>query len=340
MNIKYFTCANSCEGFVNLTKSNISGIKNKFVIACSSQNAISGFIRRAGEYFEDKGYSVEYILNPSDRNSLWGCIVRMLNFCVLNKKCAQGEAIEINIGTDDSLSWLENKINNCYERMYCSFKEAKQIHDDWEQVYIKNMNFQKLDAFKKETLEQMFGQKRTSRDPQSCERFFGGSTKNGYVNLINDLTKDIGKRYFIKGRPGTGKSTFMKEVRKEAEKRGFDTEVYKCSFDPKSYDMVIVRGADFCVFDSTSPHEMFPTGNRDSILDFYIESGLGGADEKYKKALEKISKEYKLRVNEGMEHLKLASILEKELEDKATPFVNYPATENMLKTLIAEINKQ
>ncbi len=338
MNIKYFTCANSCQGFVNLTENNVSDIGKRFFISCSSRDTAANFIRRVGEYYENKNFSVEYILNPSDKNSLWGCIVRMLDFCVLSQQCGEN-GIKISLGEGEGLEALENKIKDCYEKMYCAYKEAKKIHDDWEKIYIENMNFEKLDAFKKQTAEQMFENKMTDRIPKSKERFFGASTKNGYVSLIKSLTEGIGKRYFIKGRPGTGKSTFMKEVKNEAEKRGFDTEVYKCSFDPESYDMVIVRGADFCVFDSTAPHEMFPSSDCDIILDFYRESGLEGVDEKYKNELESISKEYKLRINEGSEYLRLATILEKELESKAKDFVNYTASENMLKTLIAEINK-
>ncbi len=339
MNIKYFTCANSSNGFVNLTDSNISEIKNKFCVSCSSLIATSNFIRRIGEYFEDKGIFVEYILSPLDRNRYFGCVVKNYDFCLLDKRCVKEEMQEIDIGTSESLKDLENKIEECYKRMYYSFTEAKKIHDDWEEIYVNKMDFDRLNAFKKKTIERIFKEKRGNKKSNVVERFFGASTKHGYVNLVEELTEEIGKRYFIKGRPGTGKSTFMKEVAKEAEKRGFDAEIYKCSFDPNSLDMVIVREADFCVFDSTTPHEMFPSREKDYILDFYIESGLEGVDEKYKKTLDEISKEYKLRINEGMEHLKLASLLEKELEDKAGKFVDYIGTENMLKTLIAEVTK-
>ena len=340
MNTKYFTCAHSCRGFVNLTENNIDSIGKKFIIFCSSRDAAANFIRRVGEYFENKKYTVEYILNPSDKNSFCGCIVRMLDLFVGDKRILKDiDGIAIDLGTDESLLPLENKIKDCYESMYKAYGEAKEIHDVWEKIYIGNMDFDKLDKFQKQTINEMFAEKRKSGQPKSFERFFGGSTRNGYVNLINELTKDIRRRYFIKGRPGTGKSTFMKEVAKTAEERGFDTEIYRCSFDSESLDMVIVREADFCVFDSTAPHEMFPTSDRDTILDFYRESGLEGVDEKHKKELEKISREYKLRINEGNEHLRLATILEKELENKAKDFINYTASENMLKTLIAEINK-
>ena len=315
MNIKYFTCANSCKGFINLTGSNIKGLGRVYRIKSSSANRISCFIKDVGEYFESRNNLVEYILSSSDKSIYDGCIIKSLNMCLLNSKiCDTGT--DIDLGTTDKYTRLEEKIQGCYDRMYAAFAEAKKIHDDWEEVYIQNMDFEKLNTFKKKCIENMFYKIRGKGDAAICERFFGGSTKSGYVNLIDDLTSGIKSRYFIKGRPGTGKSTFMKEVAKEAESLGLDVQVYKCSFDPGSLDMVVVPEAGFCVFDSTSPHEMFPTKIGDSVLDFYKESGLIGVDEKHKKSLDEISVEYKRRINEGNEHLKLAALLEKELEDK------------------------
>ena len=80
------------------------------------------------------------------------------------------------------------------------------------------------------------------------------------------------KRIFIKGRPGTGKSTFLKKLSKSLIDNGFDVEEYYCSFDKESLEMVISRELSFAVFDSTSPHEKFPERETEEILDFYVNS--------------------------------------------------------------------
>ena len=315
MNIKYFTCANSCKGLINLTESNIKGIGRVYSIKSSSLKRMSNFIKQVGEYFESRNTLVEYILNASDKSIYDGCIIKDMNVILFNSKTFD-KGIEINLGTTEDYVWLEEKIQSCYDRMYVAFGEAKKIHDDWEKIYIGNMDFEKLNSFKKKSIDQMFNAAEYSENASVNDRFFGGSTKDGYVNLIDDLTRGIKNRYFIKGRPGTGKSTFMKEVANEAEKHGLDVIVYKCSFDPDSLDMVVVPHGEFCVFDSTAPHEMFPTKAGDRVLDFYKESGLVGVDEKYKKILDEISAEYRLRLNEGNEHLKLSAVLGTELENK------------------------
>ena len=80
------------------------------------------------------------------------------------------------------------------------------------------------------------------------KRFFGTTTPGGAVNFIDSITEDLNKRYFIKGRPGTGKSTFLKKLSKSLTEKGYDIEQYYCSFDPKSLDMVVCRELCFCVF--------------------------------------------------------------------------------------------
>ena len=56
---------------------------------------------------------------------------------------------------------------------------------------------------------------------------------------------------------------------KAASEAGYQTEVYHCGFDSDSLDMVIVRALDFAIFDSTLPHEHFPSRKGDELIDFY-----------------------------------------------------------------------
>ena len=123
------------------------------------------------------------------------------------------------------------------------------------------------------------------------------------VNYIDNLTRGLAKRIFIKGRPGTGKSTFLKKIKNAAIERGFDTETYYCSFDPSSLDMVIIRELSLCIFDSTSPHEMFPSLASDSILDIYDIAVTNGTDEKYSKELSEIQVKYDIELAGAKKYL-------------------------------------
>ncbi|MBL1704179.1 hypothetical protein ELE02_33765, partial [Klebsiella pneumoniae] len=120
-------------------------------------------------------------------------------------------------------------------------------------------------------------------------RFLGAATPKGAVDFVPNLTEGLPQRYFIKGRPGSGKSTMLKKLAKVAEEKGFDVEVYHCGFDPNSLDMVIVRELGFAIFDSTAPHEYFPSRGGDEIIDMYDLIVAPGTDEKYATEIRDVS---------------------------------------------------
>ena len=104
-------------------------------------------------------------------------------------------------------------------------------------------------------------------NPTVKHRFFGGATCKGAVDYVPELIELVGKRFFIKGRPGSGKSTMMKKIVAAAEQKGYDVDVYHCGFDAQSLDMVMVRELDWGIFDSTAPHEYFPSCEKEHVID-------------------------------------------------------------------------
>ena len=64
--------------------------------------------------------------------------------------------------------------------------------------------------------------------------FLGANTAEGFCSRFEQLHPGgrVRKCVIIKGGPGYGKSTFMKQLRKAAESLGADTESYPCSSDP------------------------------------------------------------------------------------------------------------
>ena len=101
--------------------------------------------------------------------------------------------------------------------------------------------------------------------------FFGAANSGkGFVSFFEEIfnSKEIIKRYLIKGGPGTGKSSFMRRVASVAEERGRKAVYYHCSSDPSSLDGIIIDGK-IAIIDSTAPHAIEPSfvGAKDSIVD-------------------------------------------------------------------------
>ena len=92
------------------------------------------------------------------------------------------------------------------------------------------------------------------------EYFLGGNTSKGFFSYYDYLAngEEFNKIYIIKGGPGTGKSTTMKEVGNWGEKKGFDVDYIHCSSDPNSLDGVIIKDIGVAMVDGTSPHIVDP----------------------------------------------------------------------------------
>lgn len=341
---KYFAFANSAGGIGNLMENNLLGIKRLYTISGKSKKQkteILGEILKVADGF--KG-DAECIVSPFDIKEIDAVIMRDKGIAVVDKDCAKGERSaknidlsQVNRRSGEFINEFQEKEKWAIGELYKCFDEGKRVHDEWEQIYIKNMDYEKLEAYEKGVIEQLFKGKKGTIEVRNYYRFFGASTPDGTVNYIDNLTENLSARFFIKGRAGTGKSTFLKRVAREANERGFGTEIYYCGFDKNSLDMVIVPELDFCVFDSTPPHEMFPKSERDKILDFYVESGLLGTDERYEKELYDVEERYKHKMAEGMAFLRLCKLYMREKEYYLAELLNRNEFNMLKESVVNEI---
>ncbi|HZG72197.1 MAG TPA: hypothetical protein VEY51_11750, partial [Chondromyces sp.] len=161
----------------------------------------------------------------------------------------------------------------------------------------------------------------------------------GAVDFVPELTDGLTKRYFIKGRPGSGKSTMLKKIASAAQEKGFDTEIYHCGFDPNSLDMVIVRELGFAIFDSTAPHEYFPEKPSDEIVDMYPGVIKEGTDEDYAKEIADIAGRYKNKMAEGTAYLTREKELHDELERIYVQAMDFDKVKEIQQKIKKEINQ-
>jgi len=147
------------------------------------------------------------------------------------------------------------------------------------------------------------------------------------------------KRYFIKGRAGTGKSTLLKKIAEAAEVNGFDIEVYHCGFDPESIDMVDFRELGVCIFDIIDPHDYFAERQGDEIVDLYEQTVTPGTDEKYKSIITYYTKSYKQRMKDGISYLQNAKSISDRLEKMYTDVVDFGVINEIYSTICNEISE-
>jgi hypothetical protein len=239
----------------------------------------------------------------------------------------------------DEILEMKSQIQEAFQSAYTIFNEAEKIHDEWEKIYIENMDFAKVDSVTENLIEQLFEGKDLAKTALVRHRFFGASTPIGPVDFITNLTEDISKRYFIKGRPGTGKSTLLNKLAAYAQQKGFDVEVYHCGFDPYSLDMVIIQELDTAIFDSTAPHEYYPDRDSDIVIDMYENAVTPGTDEKYVVELEDIIARYKAKMNEATAFLAKAKALHDDMEIFYIDAMDFRKVEELQESINQEFNR-
>ena len=354
----YFACGNTAKGFQNFFASNLKNLDKIYILKGGPGTGKSSLMKKVGHLMTTKGIPVEYIHCSSDPHSLDGIVVRSIGMAIVDgtsphviEPTAPGAIEEyINLGTawdvealadnKEKILSLQSEISACHPKAYDCFSKALRIHDEWEKIYIDAMDFEKANLYTEEVIERLLGDHQLNKRSVIMHRFFGGSTPEGPKDFVKDLTADIKTRYFIKGRPGSGKSTMLKKILTTAQGKGLDVEVYHCGFDPDSLDMLLIPELDLCIFDSTAPHEYFPARENDIVLDMYTQLITPNTDEDHEEAILDISKRYKTCNAEGISHLAHAKRLHDDLEKYYIKATNFDIINQLTDSLLSKIENR
>lgn len=326
----YFAGGNTARGFYSLYDSNLQGLNRIFILKGGPGTGKSSLMKAIGTEWADKGYDIDYLHCSSDNDSIDGVLIPELKVGIVDGTAphviepkAPGAIEEyVNFGEawnskalanqKEKILQISKEVSRSFEAAYSIFGEALEIHDRWEKIYFDNMDFSEADRLTNKLIVEFYGNIYVNKQSDVRHRFLGAATPKGAVDFIPNLTEDVPKRYFVKGRAGTGKSTMLKKLAAEAINRGLDIEIYHCGFDPHSLDMLIIREMGLAIFDSTSPHEYFPSREGDEIIDTYEEIVNQGTDEIFAEQINEISKQYKAKMKEAISYLAQA----KEHHDK------------------------
>jgi hypothetical protein len=355
--LNYYAGGNTGRGFYNLFDSNLKGLERLYILKGGPGTGKSSMMKKLAKEWGNKGYAIELIHCSSDNNSVDGVIIPQLKVGVVDgtsphviEPIAPGAIEEyVNLGLawnsdyliqhKEEIIQLQNKISDAFQAAYDTFSHGLQEHDDLEEIYFKEMDFEKANQLTLELLDKIFSDQRAEKQAIVRDRFLGAATPQGSVDFVSNLTEGLSKRYFIKGRAGTGKSTLLKKIASLSEERGFDTEIYHCGFDPQSLDMVIIRELGIAIFDSTDPHEYFPDRDGDEIVDMYLGAVTPGTDEKYAIEINDVHKRYKDKMKEGNVCLAQAKAFHDELEKYYIEAMDYSKVNQIYKKINEGIKK-
>ncbi|HHY58992.1 MAG TPA: hypothetical protein GX504_00090 [Clostridia bacterium] len=146
--------------------------------------------------------------------------------------------------------------------------------------------------------------------------FPGGNTAFGFYSFYDDIIKNAFKRLFIlKGGPGVGKSTLIKNIGSQLLQQGYDIEYHCCSSDKNSFDGLLAPSLGIAIVDGTAPHTIDPQhpGAVDEIVNlgnFWHEKGLI----ELKDEITALSRQIKHLFARAYNYLAQAKLLQEDLE--------------------------
>lgn len=282
----FFGQAMNGQGIKNVYKDVMNEAKAVYLLKGAHGFKISELLQKLGTYYHDKGIDIEYFHDPLFEDTIEAIFMKAPHHILILQ--ATNPAIEpVILGLRDHVISLydcvdEQKLSSYkdlfslnkskqiyYDKCFAALSKAIRIHDDWEVETRKNMNWSGLNQQYEELIRTVFGNTSLQKSAQLTHRLLGTLTPAGARDTVESITQNLEKRLFIKGYPGTGKSSMMKKFAKEALSRGYDVQYVWCGLDSNSIDMVILPELSFCIFDSTEPHVYLPDENRpgDELFD-------------------------------------------------------------------------
>ncbi len=351
--INYFAGGNTSKGFYSLFESNLANLERLFILKGGPGTGKSHLIKRVGEAWKAKGYSLEYMYCSSDKNSVDGIIIRELAVGIVDG--TKPHVIEpkfpgviddyVNLGDawdagklrkkkEDIIS-LTKQVNLAFQSAYHLFQEAHVFHNKRKQRISLALNGDKMKQLTERLVEAIFKGQTNVRTAEIKHRFHGANTPTGPYSFLEELVEPINKRLILTGRPGTGKSTIIKRLALEAELRGFDAEAYHCGFEPDSIDLLIVRELDAAILANKHPYELQPNRKSDEVIDMEKEVlDLHGCD-----GDRSLIHAYEEKMHEGFASLAKAKTLRDELEKYYMAAMDFRKTTAIRQSILKEIEQ-
>lgn len=282
---QYMGTAFSGAGITHKYDKLIASASQTLFLKCPPTNAISNVLNEAAVHYVKQGYDIDRFMDPIQPDKTDAIYIKGPNVLIL--QASHPVSLEpADIGgkhkvisfydvydevklreQNGSITKMLTESSVALQKALQSLEDAKSIHDDWEKVNIKRMmwdlHVDKINSLKAE----LFGTIQLNKESVISHRLIGSLTSRGAKDFMHSITKRIDRRMLIKAFPGTGKSTLMKTLGAEAEKRGFDVEYGWCGLDPSGVDLVLFPELSVCILDATEPHVYDLERTGDELLD-------------------------------------------------------------------------
>ena len=137
----------------------------------------SSLIKAIGREWIEKGYDIEFLHCSSDNKSVDGVIIPKLKVGIVDGTSPHviepkmpgvvEEYINLGIAWDSDklrkqkleIERFVSEASKAFQSAYARFKEALVIHDEWEKIYIDNIDFNKANELTNQLIQKLFADK-------------------------------------------------------------------------------------------------------------------------------------------------------------------------------------
>lgn len=326
---KYMGTAYTGMGIAHKYEELIAFATETVFLKCPPTTVLSTVLNDTAMHYIKRGLDVDKMMSPTQPDETDAIFVHDLN--ILYLQASHPVALEpTNLGGHhrvisfydiyhDHFLQEQNKeialflstAEKSMEKALQALAMAKKKHDDWEKINIKRMNWTVHEALIEELIEELFNTMILNKKSKVAHRLVGSITANGAGDYIDSITNRMQRRMLIKGLAGTGKSTIMKALGKEAENRGFDVLYGWCGLDPTGVDLVLFPELSICLFDATQPHEYDVEKKGDEVLDLLP---MCLEDDDAERQIRTIEKEYREEILDATGYIQAFSQAEKQVK--------------------------
>lgn len=325
---KYMGTAYTGLGIAHKYDKLIASAKETVFLKCPPTTALSVLLNEAAMHFIKRGYDVDKFMSPTQTDETDAIYIKGPELLFI--QASHPIALEpSDIGgrhrvisfydvydeiklRDQNKAVVENleEAEEALGKALQALNDAKTIHDEWEAINIERMMWQVHEELIESLQEDLFSTISLNKKSVVSHRIIGSLTSAGACDFIPSITNRIQRRMLIKGLPGTGKSTIMKALGKEAERRGLDVLYGWCGLDPSGVDLVQFPELSVCLFDATKPHEYDPERDGDEIVDLL---SMCEVNEEAEESIALISKSYREKILDATGYMQAYAQAEKKV---------------------------
>lgn len=315
----------------------------------------STFMKKIASEMQELGYSVEFHHCSSDPKSLDGIVFPEIQIALVDGTSPHiveprypGCVDEIlHLGDfwneellkkhKDDIIETSKEMGRLFTRAYRFLKAAKDIYDDWKAANSEGLN-SGLANQKGQTLIDKILHKLTISPKAGKERhlFASAISPDGLVNYLDTVIGQASTVYIIKGEPGTGKTTLIREVANNAIKRGIDVEIYHCALDPTKLEHLVMPGLDTALTTYIEPHTYLPKSCEVVDMNECISREV---IHKYADLVKKDEEIMKSLMDTGISFLNKARETHDKLEAYYVPTMNFEGIEKLRQETVKRIIK-